>query len=98
MTAGGLCAILLDDLDVHPRVIMRVLRHTDQAVTMKIYAKAARTRPVRRSGSSARASPEGVRATNDLPGWARAPAARGALPGAAIEYPLRYFAGVPGPG
>jgi hypothetical protein len=29
------------DLDVHPRVIMRVLRHADQAVTLEIYAKAS---------------------------------------------------------
>ena len=28
------------DLDVHPRVIMRILRHADQAVTMEIYANA----------------------------------------------------------
>ena len=35
------CATLLVDLDVHPRVIMRILRHTDQAVTMEIYANAS---------------------------------------------------------
>lgn len=35
------CATLLVDLDVHPRVIMRVLRHADPAVTMEIYAKAS---------------------------------------------------------
>jgi len=35
------CATLLVDLDVHPRVIMRILRHADQAVTMEIYAKAS---------------------------------------------------------
>jgi integrase len=35
------CATLLVDLDVHPRVIMRVLRHADQAVMMEIYAKAS---------------------------------------------------------
>ena len=36
------CATLLDDLDVHPRVIiMRVLRHTDVAVTMEVYANAS---------------------------------------------------------
>jgi integrase len=29
------CATLLVDLDVHPRVIMRILRHADQAVTME---------------------------------------------------------------
>jgi integrase len=34
-------AALLVDLDVHPRVIMRILRHADQAVTMEIYANAS---------------------------------------------------------
>jgi integrase len=32
------CATLLVDLDVHPRVILRILRHAGQAVTMEIYA------------------------------------------------------------
>lgn len=35
------CATLLVDLDVHPRVIMRVLRHADLGVTMEVYAKAS---------------------------------------------------------
>jgi integrase len=35
------CATLLVDLDVHPSVIMRILRHADQAVTMEIYANAS---------------------------------------------------------
>jgi integrase len=35
------CATLLVDLDVHPRVIMRILRHADQAVTMETYANAS---------------------------------------------------------
>jgi integrase len=35
------CATLLVDLDVHPPVIMRILRHADQAVTMEIYANAS---------------------------------------------------------
>jgi integrase len=35
------CATLLVDLDVHPRVIMRILRHADQAVTMEIAANAS---------------------------------------------------------
>jgi Phage integrase family len=35
------CATLLVDLDVHPCVIMRILRHADQAVTMEIYANAS---------------------------------------------------------
>ena len=51
------CATLLVDLDVHPRVIMRVLRHADQAVTMEIYAKAssdATREALRRLGESLR--------------------------------------------
>jgi integrase len=35
------CATLLVDLDVHPRVIMQILRHAQFAVTMEIYAKAS---------------------------------------------------------
>lgn len=49
------CATLLVDLDVHPRVIMRVLRHADQSVTMEIYARAsseATTEALRRLGDS----------------------------------------------
>ena len=44
-------------LDVHPRVIMRILRHADQAVTMEIYAKAsskATQEALRRLGESLR--------------------------------------------
>ena len=33
------CGALLVDLDVHPRVAMEVLRHTDFDVTMEIYAQ-----------------------------------------------------------
>lgn len=49
------CATLLVDLDVHPRVIMRVLRYADQAVTMEINAKAssdATREALRRLGES----------------------------------------------
>ncbi len=49
------CATLLVDLDVHPRVIMRILRHADLSVTMEIYAKAssaATTEALRRLGDS----------------------------------------------
>lgn len=49
------CATLLVDLDVHPRVIMRILRHADLAVTMEIYAKAsskATREALRRLGES----------------------------------------------
>ena len=35
------CASLLVDLDVHPRVIMAILRHADVKVTMEIYAQAS---------------------------------------------------------
>jgi hypothetical protein len=44
-------------LDVHPRVIMRILRHADQAVTVEIYAKAsskATQEALRRLGESLR--------------------------------------------
>jgi integrase len=33
------CASLLVDLDLHPRVVMQVLRHAQFAVTMEIYSK-----------------------------------------------------------
>jgi integrase len=49
------CATLLVDLDVHPRVIVRVLRHADLAVTMEIYANASSTatrEALRRLGES----------------------------------------------
>jgi integrase len=35
------CATLLVDLDVHPRIIMKILRHTQIAMTMDIYAQAS---------------------------------------------------------
>jgi integrase len=35
------CATLLVDLDVHPRVIMQVLRHAEISVTMEIYSQAS---------------------------------------------------------
>lgn len=35
------CATLLVDLDVHPRVIMRILRHAQFSVSMEIYSKAS---------------------------------------------------------
>jgi integrase len=35
------CASLLVDLDVHPRVVMQVLRHAQFAVTMEVYSKVA---------------------------------------------------------
>ena len=33
------CATLLVDLDVHPRIVMQILRHAQFAVTMEIYAE-----------------------------------------------------------
>jgi integrase len=35
------CGTLLVDLDVHPRVIMAILRHAEFSVTMEIYAQAS---------------------------------------------------------
>jgi integrase len=34
-----ICASLLAALDIHPRVAMRVLRHSKIAVTMEIYTE-----------------------------------------------------------
>ena len=33
------CASLLAALDVHPRVVMRILRHSKIAVTMEVYTE-----------------------------------------------------------
>ena len=49
------CASLLVDLNVHPRVIMQILRHADVSVTMEIYAQAssgATREALRRLGES----------------------------------------------
>jgi integrase len=35
------CATLLVDLDVHPRIVMEILRHAQIEVTMEIYAQAS---------------------------------------------------------
>jgi integrase len=35
------CGSLLVGLDVHPRVIMAIMRHSDFKVTMEIYAQAS---------------------------------------------------------
>jgi integrase len=37
--AARTCASLLAALDVHPRVAMRILRHSKIAVTMEIYTE-----------------------------------------------------------
>ncbi len=49
------CAKLLVDLDVQPHMIMRILRHADQAVTMEICANA-----------SSAATPEALRRLGDI--------------------------------
>jgi hypothetical protein len=41
LAEASTCAALLVDPDVDPRVIMRILRHADQAITMEIYANAS---------------------------------------------------------
>ncbi|WP_372448955.1 hypothetical protein [Qaidamihabitans albus] len=49
------CATPLVDLDVHPRQVMRILRHAQFALTMEVYAQASssRTRAVlKRLGDS----------------------------------------------
>jgi integrase len=49
------CATLLVDLEVHPRVIMRILRHADVSMTMEIYENASSTatsEALRRLGES----------------------------------------------
>lgn len=33
------CATLLVDMDVHPRVVMQILRHAHISVTMEIYSQ-----------------------------------------------------------
>ncbi|MFI7068672.1 site-specific integrase [Micromonospora sediminicola] len=40
-TTRRTCATLLVALDVHPRIMMRILRHSQIAVTMNIYAQVA---------------------------------------------------------
>lgn len=37
------CATLLVDLDVHPRIVMQILRHAQFDVTMEVYASASST-------------------------------------------------------
>ena len=44
------CATLLVDLDVHPHMIMRILRHADQAVTMEICANTSSAATPQRCG------------------------------------------------
>ena len=49
------CAKLLVDLDAQPHMIMRILRHADQAVTMEICANA-----------SSAATPEALRRLGEI--------------------------------
>ncbi|MBE1488631.1 integrase [Plantactinospora soyae] len=37
--ARRICASLLADLDVHPRVVMQILRHAKFSITMDIYTQ-----------------------------------------------------------
>jgi integrase len=49
------CASILADLDVHPRVAMQILRHSDFKVTMEVYTQvtSSQTREaLRRLGDS----------------------------------------------
>ncbi len=46
------CASLLVELDVHPRVTMQILRHSQIAVTMNIYAQVAPASHPRRSSQA----------------------------------------------
>ncbi|MGA5764609.1 tyrosine-type recombinase/integrase [Nonomuraea bangladeshensis] len=47
------CASLLVALDVHPRVAMQILRHSQIAVTMNVYSEVSSQRHVRLSRSLA---------------------------------------------
>ncbi|MBF8194580.1 site-specific integrase [Nonomuraea sp. K274] len=56
----GTCATLLAALDVHPRVAMRILRHSDIKVTMEVYTEAtdeATTEALRKLGGTLGADP-----------------------------------------
>jgi integrase len=49
------CASLLVDLDVHPRVAMAILRHSDFSITMEVYTQvssAATREALRRLGDT----------------------------------------------
>lgn len=61
------CATLLVDLDVHPRIVMEILRHAQIEVTMEIYAQAsspATQEALRRLGEQL-SSPTPERETGD---------------------------------
>lgn len=44
-TTRRTCASLLVALDVHPRVAMQILRHSQIAVTMNVYSEVSSTEP-----------------------------------------------------
>lgn len=55
------CATMLVDLEVHPRVVMQILRHAQISVTMEIYAQAsspATREALRRLGESLTSQPD----------------------------------------
>ncbi|WP_174537379.1 tyrosine-type recombinase/integrase [Micromonospora chalcea] len=54
-TTRHTCATLLVALDVHPRIMMRILRHSQIAETMNIYAQLA-SEATRPPGSASRSS------------------------------------------
>ena len=50
------CASLLVALDVHPRVAMQILRHSQIAMTMEVYSEVPSARPAARSSAWASSS------------------------------------------
>jgi integrase len=52
------CASLLAALDVHPRVAMRILRHSKIGITMEVYTEVPHRPPVMHSASSATGLPD----------------------------------------
>ena len=57
------CATLLVDLDVHPRVVMQILRHAQFAITMEVYTQvsSAQTRPALKRLGDSLGTPDEVR-------------------------------------
>jgi integrase len=57
------CATLLVDLDVHPRVVMQILRHAQFAITMEIYTQvsSAQTRAALKRLGDSLGTPDEVR-------------------------------------
>lgn len=64
------CATLLVDLDVHPRVVMQILRHAQISVTMEIYSQVTsrQTREaLRRLSESLGDNPRSAGSLNEAP-------------------------------